>query len=108
MYFYINQKIRIEMTTMFITSPSAKLFPSNSWEKCLKPINKKPKITLKMNLEKLKEFDDSELDPETKKLREKKAEIERLRAAEKFMQIDEGKFECQACGYVLSVTKVSI
>jgi len=58
---------------------------------------KKAKITFKMNLN---EFKDSELDPETRKLKEKQAEIERLRAAEKFMEIDEGKYECQACGYV--------
>uniref|UniRef100_A0A7S0BNC2 Rubredoxin-like domain-containing protein n=1 Tax=Rhodosorus marinus TaxID=101924 RepID=A0A7S0BNC2_9RHOD len=29
----------------------------------------------------------------------KKKEIERLRAAEKFIEIDEGRYECQACGY---------
>merc|ERR1712205_40489 len=68
-------------------------------------INKKSKLTFKMNLENLNEFEDSELDPETKKLREKQAEIERLRAAEKFMEIDEGKFECQACGYVYEPEK---
>jgi len=55
-----------------------------------------------MNLEKLK---DSELDPETKKYKEKQAEIIRLRSAEKFMEIDEGKFECQACGYVYEPEK---
>jgi rubredoxin len=55
-----------------------------------------------MNLEKLK---DSELDPETKKYKEKQAEIMRLRSAEKFMEIDEGKFECQACGYVYEPEK---
>jgi rubredoxin len=90
---------------MFITSPSAKIFSINSKKKCLKFINKKSKLTFKMNLENLNELEDSELDPETKKLREKQAEIERLRAAEKFMEIDEGKFECQACGYVYEPEK---
>jgi len=92
------------MSAMFITSPYTKPFSFNS-KKYLKPVNKKPRIIFKMNLENLKEYDDSELDPETKKLREKKAEIERLRAAEKFMEIDEGKFECQACGYVYEPEK---
>merc|ERR1711966_19553 len=32
-------------------------------------------------------------------------QIERLRAAEKFMEIDEGKFECQACGYIYEPEK---
>ena len=45
------------------------------------------------------------LDPETLKERERQKEIERLRAAEKFMEIDEGKFECQACGYVYEPEK---
>jgi len=104
MPYYINQKYHIKMSAMFITSPYAKPFSFNS-KKYLKPVNKKPRIIFKMNLENLKEYDDSELDPETKKLREKKAEIERLRAAEKFMEIDEGKFECQACGYVYEPEK---
>ena len=51
---------------MFITSPSAKIFSINSKKKCLKFINKKSKLTFKMNLENLNEFEDSELDPETK------------------------------------------
>merc|ERR1711976_218978 len=68
--------------------------------------NKKTNISsLKMNLNDLDEFKDSELDPETKKMKEKKAEIERLRAAEKFMEINEGKFECQACGYLYEPEK---
>jgi len=53
-----------------------------------------------MNVEDLEEED-----PETKKEKERLAEIERLRAAEKFMEIDEGKFECQACGYVYEPEK---
>jgi len=65
----------------------------------------KSKKGLYMNLKNLEEFDDSELDPETKKMSEKQAEIERLRAAEKFMEINEGKFECQACGYVYEPEK---
>lgn len=60
---------------------------------------------LNLNLNDLSEFKDSELDPETRKLKEKQAENERLRAAEKFMEIDEGKFECQACGYVYEPEK---
>lgn len=32
-------------------------------------------------------------------------EIDRLRAAEKFIQVDEGKFECAACGYVYEPAK---
>uniref|UniRef100_A0A7S2ZTN3 Rubredoxin-like domain-containing protein n=1 Tax=Rhodosorus marinus TaxID=101924 RepID=A0A7S2ZTN3_9RHOD len=35
----------------------------------------------------------------------KKKEIERLRAAEKFIEIDEGKYECQACGYEYNPAK---
>jgi rubredoxin len=56
------------------------------------------KNNLKMNAEEI-------LDPETIKERERQKEIERLRAAEKFMEIDEGKFECQACGYVYEPEK---
>jgi rubredoxin len=44
-------------------------------------------------------------DPETIKEEERLAEIERLRAAEKFMEIDEGKHECQACGYTYEPEK---
>ena len=41
-----------------------------------------------------------------KKLEEDRVvEIQRLRAAEKFMEIDEGKFECQGCGYVYEPDK---
>lgn len=50
------------------------------------------------------EFENGE-DPETKKEKERLAEIERLRAAEKFMEIDEGKFECQTCGYIYEPEK---
>lgn len=45
------------------------------------------------------------LDPEYEKEKARKEEIERLKAAEKFMEIDEGKFECQACGYVYEPKK---
>lgn len=45
------------------------------------------------------------LDPETIREIKQKKEIERLRAAEKFMEIDEGKFECQACGYLYEPIK---
>lgn len=45
------------------------------------------------------------MDPEMRKEKERQKEIERLRAAEKFMEIDEGKFECQACGYVYEPEK---
>jgi len=47
----------------------------------------------------------SNFDPEYEKEQAKKKEIERLRAAEKFMEIDEGKFECQACGYIYEPEK---
>ena len=36
------------------------------------------------------------------------AEIERLRAAEKFIEIDEGKYECTSCGYVYEPEKGDI
>lgn len=36
---------------------------------------------------------------------EAQKEIDRLRAAEKFIEIDEGKFECAACGYVYDPNK---
>jgi len=66
---------------------------------------KNKKNSIFMTLKNLEDFDDSELDPETKKNKEKQAENERLRAAEKFMTIDEGKFECQACGYIYEPEK---
>mmetsp|Transcript_25807 Transcript_25807/g.51755 ORF Transcript_25807/g.51755 Transcript_25807/m.51755 type:complete len:176 (-) Transcript_25807:2924-3451(-) len=56
------------------------------------------KVSLKMNIDEME-------DPETKKEKERLAEIERLRAAEKFMEIDEGKYECQACGYMYEPEK---
>jgi len=61
----------------------------------------------KVNL-KSKDLDseeNDEEDPESIKEKERLAEIERLRAAEKFMEIDEGKFECQACGYTYEPEK---
>jgi rubredoxin len=61
----------------------------------------------KVNL-KSKDLDSGEgdeEDPETIKEKKRLAEIERLRAAEKFMEIDEGKFECQACGYIYEPEK---
>merc|ERR1711966_115 len=61
----------------------------------------------KVNL-KSKDLDseeNDEEDPESIKEKERLAEIERLRAAEKFMEIDEGKFECQACGYIYEPEK---
>lgn len=36
---------------------------------------------------------------------EKQKEIERLRAAEKFITVDEGRYECPACGYVYEPKK---
>jgi rubredoxin len=48
-------------------------------------------------------LDDFDLEEEKQKIREK--EIERLKAAEKFMEIDEGKYECEACGYVYEPLK---
>lgn len=40
------------------------------------------------------------MDPAEKARIEKQKEIDRLRAAEKFIEVDEGKFECSACGYL--------
>mmetsp|Transcript_9071 Transcript_9071/g.23818 ORF Transcript_9071/g.23818 Transcript_9071/m.23818 type:complete len:175 (+) Transcript_9071:843-1367(+) len=71
----------------------------NSFSSC------KSKNLSKKNLKNLKMISDENLDPETRKERERQKEIERLRAAEKFMEIDEGKFECQACGYVYEPEK---
>lgn len=39
-------------------------------------------------------------DEEDEERMEKQKEIDRLRAAEKFIEVDEGKFECTGCGYV--------
>lgn len=36
---------------------------------------------------------------------EKQKEIDRLRAAEKFIEVDEGKYECSGCGYVYDPEK---
>lgn len=36
---------------------------------------------------------------------EKQKEIDRLRAAEKFIAVDEGNYECSACGYVYEQNK---
>mmetsp|Transcript_51564 Transcript_51564/g.104968 ORF Transcript_51564/g.104968 Transcript_51564/m.104968 type:complete len:173 (+) Transcript_51564:811-1329(+) len=54
-----------------------------------------------MNIDEIENMED----PETRKEKERLAEIERLRAAEKFMEIDEGKFECQTCGYIYEPEK---
>ena len=56
-------------------------------------INKKYKTYCKIKMDDLNDYEDSELDPETRKLREKQAEIERLKAAEKFMEIDDNLME---------------
>lgn len=60
--------------------------------------NKNKLFSLKMTL-------DEQTDPIEEKEKIRKAEIERLKAAEKFMEIDEGKFECQGCGYVYEPEK---
>lgn len=39
-------------------------------------------------------------DEEEEERMEKQKEIDRLRAAEKFIEVDEGKFECTGCGYL--------
>jgi rubredoxin len=44
-------------------------------------------------------------DPAEKERLEKQKEIERLRAAEKFIVVDEGKFECPGCSYVYEPEK---
>lgn len=46
-----------------------------------------------------------ELPPEDKLRAEKKAEQERLRAAEKFVQVDEGNYVCINCGYLYEPAK---
>jgi rubredoxin len=42
---------------------------------------------------------------DTEKEKKRIEEIQRLKAAEKFMEIDEGKFECQGCGYIYEPEK---
>mmetsp|Transcript_2438 Transcript_2438/g.4937 ORF Transcript_2438/g.4937 Transcript_2438/m.4937 type:complete len:175 (+) Transcript_2438:738-1262(+) len=67
--------------------------------------NLRPKILSKKKFQRSIMNAKEVLDPETEREKERKKEIERLRAAEKFMEIDEGKFECQACGYVYEPEK---
>ena len=55
----------------------------------------------KSNVFKMSLDADSQTDEEKKRY----AEIQRLKAAEKFMEIDEGKFECQGCGYIYEPQK---
>lgn len=40
------------------------------------------------------------VDPSDEERTEKQKEMDRLRAAEKFIEVDEGKFECTGCGFV--------
>lgn len=61
----------------------------------IKTFNNKSTV-IKMSLN-----EDSYTDEEKKR----NAEIQRLKAAEKFMEIDEGKFECQGCGYIYEPQK---
>nr|UXY88445.1 rubredoxin [Cryptomonas curvata] len=61
----------------------------------IKTFNNKSTV-FKMSLD-----EDSHTDEEKKR----NAEIQRLKAAEKFMEIDEGKFECQGCGYIYEPQK---
>ncbi|ABW98109.1 rub (nucleomorph) [Hemiselmis andersenii] len=87
---------------------NANVFVSlNENKKILKKpfLNHRSNSLSKTRFESLKMNSDEILDPETRKERERQKEIERLRAAEKFMEIDEGKFECQACGYVYEPEK---
>mmetsp|Transcript_45864 Transcript_45864/g.71863 ORF Transcript_45864/g.71863 Transcript_45864/m.71863 type:complete len:171 (-) Transcript_45864:1531-2043(-) len=51
------------------------------------------------------ENDEDLMTPEEKERFEK---IKRLKEAEKFMEIDEGKYECQACGYLYEPEKGDI
>ncbi|AFP65292.1 rubredoxin (nucleomorph) [Chroomonas mesostigmatica CCMP1168] len=70
--------------------------------------NKNLNLKSRVNSKKTKKFFmkvSQNFDPEYEKEKARKEEIERLRAAEKFMEIDEGKFECQACGYVYEPEK---
>jgi len=48
---------------------------------------------------------DFNIQSEEEKEKKRIAEIQRLRDAEKFMEIDEGKFECQGCGYIYEPQK---
>jgi rubredoxin len=100
-----NKFVPIISNLIFSPLSNPLVFRRKNGEKFSYNIEKNNRCSLKMNLNDLDEFKDSELDPETKKLKEKKAEIERLRAAEKFMEINEGKFECQACGYLYEPEK---
>lgn len=43
--------------------------------------------------------------PEEDLRSEKQKEIDRLRAAEKFIEVDEGKYECTACNYIYEPEK---
>lgn len=63
-------------------------------------LRKKKKNGLNIVYSKLKNMDDEE-----EKIKVRQKEIERLKAAEKFLEIDEGKYECQACGYVYEPSK---
>jgi len=94
-----------QFSLISVSKLSSLYFPKFFTEKNLICPIKKRKSCIGMTLKNLEEFKDSELDPETKKIKEKQAENEKLRAAEKFMQVDEGKFECQACGYVYEPEK---
>merc|ERR1712100_390155 len=84
-----NKFVPIISNLIFSPLSNPLVFRRKNGEKFSYNIEKNNRCSLKMNLNDLDEFKDSELDPETKKLKEKKAEIERLRAAEKFMEINE-------------------
>ena len=59
------------------------------------------RLALKMTIEN----DEELMTPEEKERFEK---IKKLKEAEKFMEIDEGKYECQACGYLYEPEKGDI
>lgn len=60
------------------------------------PISKRFSIKMSLN---------EGIDPIEEKRIKRLEEIQRLRDAEKFMEIDEGKHECQGCGYIYEPLK---
>jgi rubredoxin len=65
-------------------------------------IKKKNKKTFYFNMTQQNDFN---IHSEEEKEKKRIAEIQRLKDAEKFMEIDEGKFECQGCGYIYEPQK---
>jgi rubredoxin len=84
------------------------LIPHRSQYFKVEMINIKKRTTIKTFKYKPTEFKmslDADSYNDEEKEKNRNAEIQRLKAAEKFMEIDEGKFECQGCGYVYEPQK---